>query len=225
MLVHFTKTGSRRYGVLVERDSGPDVIADPAPGYDDYLPHDLLHFVAEAECGIDGAVFGQLAAGGDPGIFLPVEEELVDKWVRRRKLRKKAQTQGRRAEALVGVLDSAWKAQTGKAPLPEWWNLELTRARVEPEQLASVVASIDVLASRWHKLQVGGSITLPWPRPEGRARRRPTAPRRSTVATARRRRGSRTPSGTARDRSTPGLALNSSRRGSRRSSASNLTKT
>jgi hypothetical protein len=37
MLVHFIKTGSRRYAVRVERVSGPSVIADPAPGYDDYL--------------------------------------------------------------------------------------------------------------------------------------------------------------------------------------------
>ena len=34
---------------FLERESGPNVMADPAPGYDDFLPHDLLHFVAEAE--------------------------------------------------------------------------------------------------------------------------------------------------------------------------------
>jgi len=79
MLVRFRKTGARRYDVLVERERAPSVIAH-APGYDDYLPHDLLHFVAEAEWGLDGAVFGQLAAGGDPGIFLPIEPELVAAW-------------------------------------------------------------------------------------------------------------------------------------------------
>ena len=33
-VVHFLKTGTRRYGVL-ERESGPNVMVDPAPGYDD----------------------------------------------------------------------------------------------------------------------------------------------------------------------------------------------
>ena len=69
MLVHFRKTGSRRYGVFVEREGAPSLQMDPAPGFDDYLPHDLLHFVAEAEWGIDGGVFGQLAAGVTPARF------------------------------------------------------------------------------------------------------------------------------------------------------------
>jgi hypothetical protein len=187
MLVHFMKTGSRRYGVLVERDRAPSVIADPAPGYDAYLPHDLLHFVAEAEWGIDGGVFGQLAAGGDPGIFLPVDDELLNEWLRKRKLRRKQHPHGRRSEALAGVLGAAWKARAGKAQLPEYWNLELARARVEPERLANVVASLDPLADRWQRLQVGGSLTLQWPRPEGRIRNRKSAPRRGPVAATARR--------------------------------------
>jgi hypothetical protein len=172
MLVHFLKSGTRRYGVLVNRESGPNVIADPAPGYDDFLPHDLLHFVAEAEWEIDGGVFGQLAAGGDPGIFLPVEEELVEKWVRSRKLRKKHPNHGRRSEALAGTLDAAWKARRRKVPLPEYWDLQLAAARVEPERFAAVLASLDDLARRWNKLQVGGSLTLAWPRPEGQNKHR-----------------------------------------------------
>jgi Transposase DDE domain len=63
------KTGARRYGVLVQRERAVEVVMNPAPGYDEYLPHDMLHFVAEAEWKLDGAVFGQLAAGGDAGYF------------------------------------------------------------------------------------------------------------------------------------------------------------
>lgn len=190
MLVHFMKTGTHRYGVFVERTSAPSVIADPAPGSDEYLPHDLLHFVAEAEWGIDGGVFGQLAAGGDPGIFLPVDEELVNKWVRKRKLRRKPHTHGRRSEALAGLLDSAWKARTSKAPLPEYWNVQVAAARAEPERVAAVVASLDDLADRWHKLQVGASLTLEWPRPEARGQRRAS---NQEARFARRPRGHRMP--------------------------------
>jgi hypothetical protein len=186
MIVHFLKTGTRHYGVLVERESGPNVIADPAPGYDDFLPHDLLHFVAEAEWGIDGGVFGQLAAGGDPGIFLPVDEELVDKWVRSRKLRNQPRSHGRRSEALAGVLDAAWKARNRKAGLPEHWNLHVAAARVESERLAVVLASLDDLARRWHKLQVGGSLTLEWPRPEAQRKHRATRRGSAMRPTARR---------------------------------------
>jgi hypothetical protein len=59
MKVIFKRTGERRYSVFVERDSAPEMMMHPAPGYDPFLPHDLLHFVAEAEWGLDGAVFGQ----------------------------------------------------------------------------------------------------------------------------------------------------------------------
>ena len=93
MLVHFRKIGRRQYAVLAEPDGAPALIAHPAPGYDEYLPHDLLHFVAEAEWGIDGAVFGQLAAGGDPGIFLPTDPMLVPQWC----LRSSQQLRTRRA--------------------------------------------------------------------------------------------------------------------------------
>src|SRR5918911_585206 len=176
MLVHFRKMGARSYTVRVERERAPSVVAH-APGYDDYLPHDLLHFVAEAEWGLDGGVFGQLAEGGDPGIFLPVERELVSKWIRRRKLRRKARPKGRRSELLAYALECAWNARRGRRPLPEGWDDLLAAARIERERLAEVVRSLDELAERWHRLRIGEELTLEWPRPE---RRRPpsTQPRR-----------------------------------------------
>lgn len=168
MLVHFRKTAARRYAVLVERERAPALVAHPAPGYDDYLPHDLLHFVAEAEWGLDGAVFGQLAAGADPGIFLPVERALVAQWVRRRKLRPKAHAKGRRSELLAFALECAWNARHRRRPLPDGWDDLLAAARVERAQLDRVVASLDELAERWHRLRIGEELTLEWPRPERR---------------------------------------------------------
>jgi hypothetical protein len=173
MLVHFRKTGERRYDVLVERERAPSVAAR-APGYDDYLPHDLLHFVAEAEWEIDGGVFGQLAAGGDPGIFLPLDPELVPSWLRRRKLRPRAHPKGRRSELLAYALDCAWNGRHGRRPLPDDWDVLLAAARVDHDELARVAASLDELAERWHGLRIGEELTLEWPRPE----RRPTAANR-----------------------------------------------
>ena len=68
MKVTFVKKDERRYAVEVSRDRYPDLWCGTI-GYDDWLPHDLLHFVAEAEFGLDGAVFGDLAAGGNARIF------------------------------------------------------------------------------------------------------------------------------------------------------------
>jgi hypothetical protein len=166
MLVHFRKTGARRYAVLVERERAPALVAHPAPGYDEYLPHDLLHFVAEAEWGLDYAVLGQLAPGVDPGIFLPAERELVAQWVRRRKVRPKAHPKGRRSELLAHALECAWKARRRRRPLPDNWDDLLAEARVDPDRLARVVASLDELAERWHDLRIGEELALEWPRPE-----------------------------------------------------------
>jgi hypothetical protein len=105
-------------------------------------------------------VFGQLAAGGDPGIFLRVERELVPKWLRRRKLRRKARPKGRRSELLASALESAWKSRRGRRPLPEGWDDLLAAARIDPEQLDTVVRSLDELAERWHRLRIGEELTL-----------------------------------------------------------------
>jgi len=177
MDVHFRKIGTRRYAVRVEREQGPALAAHPAPGYDDYLPHDLLHFVAEAEWGLDGAVFGQLAAGRGPGIFLPVEQSLIPGWVRRRKLRPKAHPKGRRSELLAYALECAWNAQHRRRPLPDDWDDLLAAARVDRERLDRVLASVNELAARWHGLRLGEELVLHWPRQEGR--RAPTRRRRA----------------------------------------------
>jgi hypothetical protein len=49
VIVEFRKTGMRRYGVFVERETACVLVMHPAPAFDELLPHDLLHFVSEAE--------------------------------------------------------------------------------------------------------------------------------------------------------------------------------
>ena len=179
MRVTFVKVGERRYGVNVQRDEAPAMtVPYGAPGYDDWLPHDLLHFVAEAEWQLDGAVFGRLAAGGDPGIFIPADPALIPKWMRRRRRAPKPHPKGRRSELLAGILDDAWKARRLGAPLPRGWAERLAAARADEPTLERALAVLDELAPRWRALQVGGSLTVEWPRPEGRKRRPPRARRR-----------------------------------------------
>src|SRR4051794_41658768 len=67
MQVTFTRTGPRTYGIAADRGGGPVVHMPTGPGFDPWLPHDLVHFVVERHVGIEHGVFGQLAAGGTAG--------------------------------------------------------------------------------------------------------------------------------------------------------------
>jgi hypothetical protein len=143
--VTFTKRHGR-YDVYVSRDRATDLYIRSAPGYDDWLPHDVLHFVAEAEYGLDGGVFGDVAAGGNARIFISVDPKETARIWRRARMKKARLPDGRRSEELAGLLERGWRART-----------------LEPDLLAR----LDALAEQWHALAVGGELTLEWPRGEG----------------------------------------------------------
>jgi hypothetical protein len=162
MNVTFVKTGARQYAVEVTRDLYPDLWCGSI-GYDEWLPHDVRHFVAEAEYGLDGGIFGDLASGGNARIFVPKDAKLVAKARRKERIKRTRLPDGRRSEELAGQLETGWRKRT-----------------LTPE----LQQKLDEFAARWHALQVGGSLTLEWPRPERRARR--PARNRRRPATARR---------------------------------------
>jgi hypothetical protein len=137
----------RRYDVHVERDRAPALFMRSAPGYDDWLPHDLLHFFAEAEFGLDKGVFGDLATGGNARFFIPVDQRLVAKTWRKGRIKRARLPEGRRSEQLAGELERGWRDRTAAPDL---------------------LAKLDRLAAQWHALPEGGSLTLEWPRPERR---------------------------------------------------------
>ena len=171
MKVAFTKTGQRRYRVSIERELGPDLTCVGAPGYDDRLPHDLLHFVAEAVWEMRGGVFAGLATADDAGGFFPTDQALVGKWMRRRRRKPQPRPKGRRSELLAGVLERAWKERRLGASRPAGWQEQLAAARADAERLERALAWCDELAEAWHELPVGDSLTLEWPRPESRSPR------------------------------------------------------
>jgi hypothetical protein len=161
MMVTFTKE-RRRYLVLVERAKSSTLYGH-GPDTGGVLPHDILHFVAEAELGLDYGIFGHLAAGMPSRIFVPADREEIAKIWRRNRIKRLRVPEGRRSEELVAWMEHGWGDRT-----------------LRPQLLAR----LDELAERWQALQVGGSLTLEWPRPEGRRRhpqrdrRRPAAARR-----------------------------------------------
>lgn len=186
MEVTFSKLSGRRYMMTVVRERGPELAPRQGPGYHDYLPHDAVHFLVEAEAGLCSGVFGQIAAGRN-NIFTTADPAL-----RRHQARREAKQRPRstsradmaRSESLASFCRPLWELRTGhRRELPEWC------PRIERDPHASPVVArilerLDEFAASWHSLPVGGGITLSWPLsghggagPEGRRRRAATATR------------------------------------------------
>ncbi|GAA2565054.1 hypothetical protein [Pseudonocardia hydrocarbonoxydans] len=169
MQVRFTRTGERRYSVTVARPAGGPVAVDPAPGFHPQIPHDLAHFVVERHLGLRGGIYGSLAAGGDAGMFRPVDEPYTRKWGRRNAQR----TDGPdmlRSERLAGLLQAAWEVRHGGRRTPPGvraW-MDGAGADVDAATLRELVDRLDELAARWRALPVGGSLDLDWPDAPGR---------------------------------------------------------
>ncbi|HKU43278.1 MAG TPA: hypothetical protein VJR89_34190 [Polyangiales bacterium] len=168
----FKRTGERRYAVLVSTPGEPTRSADPAPGYDDDIPHDLVHYVVEAELRLANGVYGRAARGA--GTFIATTQR--DTSPRQRARQQRTQAKRERAlrssggapaaelatsERLAGLCDVAWRRKAGQrpdamrtAPLP----------RLEDAACVErVVARLDTLAPMWRALPVGGELTFAWP--------------------------------------------------------------
>jgi hypothetical protein len=169
MQVTFTRSGERRYTVAVDRATGPRLAARQGPGFDPYLPHDLVHFVVEAEAGLRGAVFGSLAAG-ESGIFWPQDAALV-RQQRRRDRKRKTSPAAREdmllAERLTGLCLALWQLRSGHRAEPPVWFAQLTPEQLGAPLVARICDRLDRVAPRWHAAPIGDGITLTWPFPEG----------------------------------------------------------
>ena len=161
MKVIFTRTGKRGYRVSVEGPDIADATMDPAPGYDDRLPHDAAHFIVENELGIRGGVFGQLAAGGTANTFFSRES----KKPRKEKERGARMAKANRADAVFSE-HAVWAAQS------RWEKQEIIPdTKIPALDLDRIVTRFEEFAAQWSVLPIGGSIVLEWA--EGRSVTRP----------------------------------------------------
>lgn len=174
MLVNFVRTGERRYAVEVTPDGAGPRRKDPAPGFDPEIPHDLVHYVVEAELGLQGALYGRMAEGG--GDFVAARPDDRDPRARsrerRRQLRRDAHLRDRdhvggsdmeRAERLAGVVDVLWRRRHGQRPDGE---VGVRGPEVEPadrEDVERVLARLDEAAALWRTIQVGEALEVRWP--------------------------------------------------------------
>ena len=174
MEVTFTKAAGRRYVMTVVREHGPRLASRYGPGYDDHLPHDAVHFLAEAEARLSGGVFGQIAAGQN-NIFWPADPRAQRHQARREA--KRAATAAERAdmarsEELAGICKPLWELRAGhRRTLPPWFS-SLRPGTLDAPLIDRILERLGDFAARWAALQAGRGITLTWPLDGRPARRR-----------------------------------------------------
>jgi hypothetical protein len=178
MEVTFTKLPGRRYLMTVDREIGPQLAPRTGPGYHDYLPHDVGHFLAEAEAGLAGGVFGRIAAGHS-NLFWPADPALLRRQGRReRKWRPSPAERADmdRSEALASLGEVLWEWRAGhRQRLPQWVT-NLSPTEMGSPLMRRLLARLSDFAAQWHALPDHGSITLPWPVPIRRNHGRPGRP-------------------------------------------------
>ncbi len=184
MEVIVTRTGDRRYSIEARGTRLGTLEMSPAPGYDDHLPHDLVHFVVEDELGLSLGVFGQLAAGGDAGTFrLPASPNKSRERTRKQRRLK------RRGERLAheGRCDSEFSEKAVAICLDEWHTRaavlghsrrsgtgsahahrlhatlsEAEKAELSEEAVRRICNRLTQVSELWSQLAVGGSLVLHW---------------------------------------------------------------
>lgn len=184
MLVTFIRTGERRYAVRATIDGARTVQMDPAPGFDPLMPHDLQHFIVEKCLGIEGGIFGRLAAGGAAKTFHAIGES--DNVRDASRLRRK---QAARDKKILPAQDQDymrserasyicwydwlkhgrdWAMQASAGAMKETTAGMLAhmapaeRASFTAQKLAEIRGEFQRLSQRWSSLAVGESFSEPW---------------------------------------------------------------
>jgi hypothetical protein len=145
---------------------------DPAPGYDDDIPHDIVHYVVEAELGLSNGVYGRAARGA--GTFITTAEQDVNPRERARQQRKQRRRERAlgaaddaraadmaQSERIAGLCDVAWRRKHGQRPDP---SRSAPVARTEDAAAVErVVSRLDALAPLWRALAIGDELVFEWP--------------------------------------------------------------
>jgi len=186
MILVFRRTGQRRYAIEAKRPQFPDIEMNPAPGYDGFMPHDLMHLVVEAQLGLTRGVFGQLAAGGDAGTFhlsfKPQETSREAARARHRlqargkKLLREGRDESAQSERATYICWYEWLARSQSSDRRTAAQTMTQQARqvrdVAPAKelralseikLKEICQHLDELSSHWSRLEVGQAMTVGWP--------------------------------------------------------------
>ena len=183
MIIVFSRTGQRRYAVEAQREGFPDVVINPAPGYDPLVPHDMMHLVVEAQLGLTRGIFGQLAAGGNAGTFrLPVGRDQSSRKIGR--MRNRVIARGKRlmrkgpdetvlSERATYLCWNEWLARTSSREQRTAMAQQARQIRdafsatelraLNERKLDEICKHLDELSSHWGRLEIGQSMAVSWP--------------------------------------------------------------
>lgn len=172
MNVAFRRTGARRYAVIVTLSGEPPRVMDPAPGYDDDIPHDLVHYLVEAELGLTFGVYGSAERGA--GTFVRTSDGTGTARERARMQRKQQRREQAlrahdarhademaRSERLAGLCDLAWRRKHGQKPDPGR-PAPMTKAE-DAVNVERVVTRLDAIAPLWRGLPIDAELVFVWP--------------------------------------------------------------
>jgi hypothetical protein len=146
-----------------------DLRMDPAPGYSDLIPHDLVHLVVEEQFGLRQGIFGQLAAGGNAGTFVPTDELRTKAWARQ--VERRNRSTGRdmqRSEDLAAQVYPRWLRRSGHLPGSHYVRQDPPSTELSESELDLAFKRLDALSTQWRALEVGASLTVAWSLPEQR---------------------------------------------------------
>ena len=172
MNVRFRRTGVRRYAVVVTVAGEPPRAMDPAPAYDDDIPHDLVHYVVEASWPLrmestdapheararSSRPQNATSARGSARARNASNKDASELWGLQDARHAADMAQ---SERLAALCDVAWRRKHGQHPDPA------RSAPVPPTEDAAdverVVSRLDAIAPLWRALPVGGELVFEWP--------------------------------------------------------------
>lgn len=184
MQVIFRRTGERSYAVIVAVRGEATQTMNPAPGFDPNIPHDLVHYVVEAELGLEAGVFGRAARGG--GTFYAAaaaSNSREQARTRRKQARRELALRRERAneeqlqtsERFAALCDGAWRRRHAQRANSGSGTPTSLLSAVDAARVERVLLRLDQLAPLWNQLGVGGELAFTWPGLEVAVRREPDA--------------------------------------------------
>jgi hypothetical protein len=185
MQIEFHKTSQRSYAVKILRENLPVLEMNPAPGFDDLMPHDLCHLIVEQVLKIENAIFGQILQNGNAGTFRNAPNESLNSKNDSRQRRKSAQkgkkmvkenlNDYQKSERATYICWQNWLENSSDAELKKR-SVEMKknaesvfnqmsaeeRAIYTKEKLAQVRERMTQLSNEWKNLKPGEFMTINW---------------------------------------------------------------
>ena len=167
------------------RENSPDLEMNPAPGFDELMPHDMCHLIVEQVLHIENAIFGQIAKNGTAGTFRNAPSEgsnTKNDSRQRRKAAKKGKNLVKqnledlaKSERATYVCWQNWLEHSSDAELKSRAEemkqnaesafdqmLSAEKAVYTKENLAKVRERMSELSQNWQNLKTGEFLTVDW---------------------------------------------------------------